>query len=63
MIELDYIEIDGLLYPNIALDDEGLYSDIGKYGNLRLKYLHDTKAENVSATTVFEQAGSALCQY
>lgn len=33
MIELDYIEIDGLLYPNIALDDEKLYSDLGKYGN------------------------------
>ncbi|WP_101908562.1 TnpV protein [Marasmitruncus massiliensis] len=45
MIELDYIEIDGLLYPNIALDDEGLYSHLGKYGNLRLKYLHGQKPE------------------
>lgn len=45
MIELDYIEIDGLLYPNIALDDEELYSDLGKYGNLRLKYLHEQKPE------------------
>ena len=45
MIELDYIEIDGLLYPNIALDDEELYSDFGKYGNLRLKYLHEQKPE------------------
>lgn len=45
MIELDYIEIDGLLYPNIALDDEELYSDLGKYGNLRLKYLHERKPE------------------
>jgi len=45
MIELDYIEIDGLLYPNIALGDEELYSDLGKYGNLRLKYLHEQKPE------------------
>jgi hypothetical protein len=45
MIELDYIEKDGLLYPNIALDDEELYSDLGKYGNLRLKYLHEQKPE------------------
>lgn len=45
MIELDYIEIGGLLYPNIALDDEELYSDLGKYGNLRLKYLHEQKLE------------------
>lgn len=45
MIELDYIEIDGLLYPNIALDDDELYSDLGKYGNLRLKYLHEQKPE------------------
>lgn len=45
MIELDYIEIDGLLYPNIALDDEALYSGLGKYGNLRLKYLHEQKPE------------------
>lgn len=45
MIELDYIEIDGLLYPNIALDDEELYSDLDKYGNLRLKYLHEQKPE------------------
>lgn len=43
MLELDYIEIDGLLYPNIALDDEELYNDLGKYGNLRLKYLHKQK--------------------
>lgn len=45
MIELDYIEIDGLPYPNIALDDEVLYSDLGKYGNLRLKYLREQKPE------------------
>lgn len=45
MIELDYIEIDGLLYPNIALDDENLYNDLGKYGSLRLKYLHEQKPE------------------
>lgn len=45
MIELDYIEIDGLLYPNIALDDQEFYNNLGKYGNLRLKYLHEQKPE------------------
>ncbi|MBP1736134.1 MAG: hypothetical protein H6Q60_15 [Oscillospiraceae bacterium] len=45
MIEMDYIEIDGLLYPNIALDDMEFYSDLGKYGNLRHKYLHEQKPE------------------
>lgn len=45
MIELEYIEIDGLLYPNIALDDEEIYSNLGKYGNLRLKYLHEQNPE------------------
>lgn len=35
----DYIEIDGLLYPNIALDDPAKLNGLGKYGRLRLKYL------------------------
>ena len=42
MIEMEYIEIDGLLYPNIQLDDEKLYGELGKYDNLRLAYLHET---------------------
>jgi hypothetical protein len=45
MMKLDHTEIDGLMYPNIALDDEELYSDLGKYGNLRLKYLHEQRPE------------------
>lgn len=43
MIELEYVEVDGLLYPNILLDDAEVYHDLGKYGNLRLKYLHEQK--------------------
>ncbi len=42
-IELDYIEIDGLLYPNIETGMEHIEGDLGKYGILRLRYLHDHK--------------------
>lgn len=35
----DYIETDGLLYPNIAIDDPEKLNDLGKYGRLRLQYL------------------------
>ena len=43
MTKLEYTEIDGLLYPNLTLGDEALYDDLGKYGNLRLRYLHEQK--------------------
>lgn len=42
-IELDYIEIDGLLYPNIETGMEHIEGDLGKYGILRLRYLHEHK--------------------
>lgn len=45
MIDLKYIEVGGLLYPNIQLDDAELYDTLGKYGNLRLKYLHEQKPQ------------------
>lgn len=35
-IELGYIEIDGLLYPDIETGMENIESDLGKYGILRL---------------------------
>lgn len=44
-IELDYIEIDGLLYPNIETGMEHIETDLGKYGILRLRYLHEHKSE------------------
>lgn len=44
-IELDYIEYDGLLYPCIEIGMENIESDLGKYGNLRLRYLHEHKPE------------------
>lgn len=34
MIDLEYVEIDGLIYPNIQLDDAEAYDDLGKYGSL-----------------------------
>lgn len=42
-IELDYIEIDGLLYPNIETGMENIEADLGKYGILRLRYLCEVK--------------------
>lgn len=45
MIDLEYIEIDGLLYPNVQLDDAENYNNLGKYGNLRLKYLHENQPQ------------------
>lgn len=35
----DYIEMDGLLYPNIALENPEKLNSLGKYGRLRLQYL------------------------
>lgn len=45
MIDLEYIEIDGSLYPNVQLDDAENYNNLGKYGNLRLKYLHENQPQ------------------
>lgn len=45
MIDLEYIEIDGLLYPNIQLDDAECYDSLGKYGKQRLNYLHEQKPQ------------------
>lgn len=42
-IKLDYIEIDGLCYPNIETGMESIENDLGKYGILRLRYLHEHK--------------------
>lgn len=40
-IELNYIEKDGLLYPNIETGTEHLERELGKYGILRLRFLHE----------------------
>lgn len=45
MIDLEYIEIDGLLYLNIQIDDAEIYNDLGKYGKQRLNYLHAQKPQ------------------
>lgn len=34
--EFKYIEIDGLLYPNIEIDGKSELDNFGKYGRLRL---------------------------
>lgn len=41
--EFEYTEIDGLLYPNIEIDGKAEFADLGKYGWLRLNYLHEQK--------------------
>ena len=43
--EFEYTEIDGLLYPNIEIDEKTKLDDLGKYGRLRLNYLHEQKPE------------------
>lgn len=35
----DYIELNGLLYPNIAIDDPEKLNNLGKYGRKRLQFL------------------------
>lgn len=44
-IELDYIEIDGLLFPLIETGMENIGKDLGKYGLLRPRYLQKHKRE------------------
>lgn len=41
--EFEYTEIDGLLYPNIEIDGKAELDNLGKYGRLRLNYLHEQK--------------------
>ena len=43
--EFEYTEVDGLLYPNIEIDGKIKLNDLGKYGRLRLNYLHEQKPE------------------
>ena len=45
MIDLEYTEIDSLLYPKIETGMEHIEDDLGKYGILRLRYLHKHKQE------------------
>lgn len=45
IMDLEYIEIDGLLYPNIEIEGSELLKNLGKYGCLRLEYLHGFKQE------------------
>ena len=45
ILELDYIEKDGLLYPNIETSCEELNNTLGKYGEVRLHYLHAHKPQ------------------
>ena len=44
-IELDYIGVEGLLYSNIEIEGKELFDNLGKYGILRLRYLHEHKSE------------------
>ena len=41
--EFEYTEIDGLLYPNIEINGKANIDDLGKFGQLRLNYLHEQK--------------------
>ena len=39
-IELDYIEIDGLLYPNIEVDGQELLDNLVRGGKFSAKIAH-----------------------
>ena len=43
--EFEYTEIDGLLYPNIEIEGKTELDSLGKYGRLRLSYLHEQKPD------------------
>ncbi len=44
-VELEYEEVDGILYPKIQISNDGKYDEmlLGKYGRMRLKYLKEHK--------------------
>ncbi|MCT4634667.1 MAG: TnpV protein [Rickettsiales bacterium] len=44
-VELEYEEIDGILYPKIQVSNDIKYDErsLGKYGRMRLKYLKEHK--------------------
>lgn len=41
--EFEYTEVDGFLYPNIEIDGKAELDNLGKYGRLRMNYLHEQK--------------------
>ena len=45
LVKLSYVEKDGLLYPDIVVDDSDVLNTLGKYGEMRLKFLHEHKPE------------------
>ena len=46
-VELEYTEIDGILYPNIQISNDIKYDEepLGKYGRMRLRYLKEHKTD------------------
>lgn len=44
-IKINYTEIDGLLYPDLEIENNELLNSLGKYGTLRLRYLYEYKPE------------------
>lgn len=44
MIELEYTEIDGLMYPDIDIGESRLQC-LGRFGKARLEYLHSNHFE------------------
>ncbi len=41
LMEFDYVEVDGLLYPRIEVDGKEVLNDLGKYGRMRMEYLRE----------------------
>ncbi len=45
-VELEYEEVDGILYPKIQISNDVKYDErsLGKYGRMRLRYLKEHKS-------------------
>ncbi|MCG8499829.1 MAG: TnpV protein [Firmicutes bacterium] len=44
-VELEYIEVEGILYPKIQISNDVKYDEmpLGKYGRMRLKFIKEHK--------------------
>ncbi|MDD2959737.1 MAG: TnpV protein [Lachnospiraceae bacterium] len=63
IIDLEYTEIDGLLYPNIEIGDKELLDNLGTYGTLRLCYLYEHKPEMYRELLITGKLAQVLRQH
>lgn len=49
IMDLEYIEINGLLYPNIEIGGSEVLKNLGKYGRLRLEYFMGSSSKYIGS--------------